>query len=138
MLIKIINKILGDPNEKALKKMKPLVQAINAKEDEFQKLSEEALKAKTSEFKDRLLKGETLDDLLVEAFAVVKNACRRLVGTPYTLGKETLTWDMVHFDCQLLGAITLFHGKIAEMKTGEGKTLVAALPLYLCALAGKG
>ncbi|MFH1012420.1 MAG: preprotein translocase subunit SecA, partial [Candidatus Peregrinibacteria bacterium] len=138
MLTKLINKIIGDPNEKALKKMQPLVEAINAKEEEFQRLSEEALKAKTQEFKDRVVRGEFLDDLLVEAYATVKNACRRLMGAKYQLGKAEKTWDMIPFDCQLVGAIALHQGNIAEMKTGEGKTLVAAFPLYLNALSGKG
>ncbi len=138
MLRTIINAFLGDLNEKTLKKKKPLVEAINRKEAEYQSLSEEALKAKTQEFKERLKAGETLDDLLVEAFAVVKNACRRLVGAKFTLGNEEKTWDMIPYDCQLLGGIILHEGKISEMKTGEGKTLVAALPLYLNALAGKG
>ena len=138
MLTRIVNFLIGDPNEKALKKIRPLVAAINQKETETQSLSEEALKAKTAEFKERFKQGETLDDLLVEAFAVVKNACRRLVGTPYSLGKEESKWDMVPFDCQLIGGIVLHQGKISEMKTGEGKTLVAALPMYLNALAGQG
>ncbi|MFH0820706.1 MAG: preprotein translocase subunit SecA [Candidatus Peregrinibacteria bacterium] len=138
VLTQLINKIIGDPNAKALKKIQPLVVAINRKEEEYQALSEEALKAKTAEFRERIAQGESVDDLLVEAFAVVKNACRRLLGMTYKLGKEEYKWDMVPFDCQLVGGIVLHQGKISEMKTGEGKTLVAALPLYLNALAGKG
>lgn len=138
MLTKLINKIIGDPNEKALKKIAPLVQRINAAEIALQTLSEEAIKAKTDEFRERFKNGESTDDLLVEAFAVVKNACRRLVGKRFTLGKDEKTWDMIPFDCQLVGGIVLHQGGIAEMKTGEGKTLVAALPLYLNALTGRG
>ncbi|MBU0727808.1 preprotein translocase subunit SecA, partial [Patescibacteria group bacterium] len=96
------------------------------------------LKAKTPEFVERLQNGETIEDITVEAFAVVKNACRRLMGTKFTLGKEEKEWDMIPYDCQLLGGLILNDGKIAEMKTGEGKTLVAALPLYLNALTKRG
>jgi len=138
MLNKIINAIIGDTNSKELMKRSPLIEAINQKEVEFQSLSEDSLKAKTNEFIERLSAGETADDLLVEAFAVVKNACRRLVGTKFTLGKEEKTWDMIPYDVQLMGGIMLHEGKIAEMKTGEGKTLVASLALYLNALHKKG
>jgi preprotein translocase subunit SecA len=138
MITKIINAILGDLNEKELKKIRPLVPRIVRQEEEYQKWSAEELKANTAKFKERLQKGETTDDLLVEAFATVKNACRRLVGTKFMLGKEEQTWDMIPFDCQLIGGIVLHKGRIAEMKTGEGKTLVAALPIYLNALTGKG
>jgi preprotein translocase subunit SecA len=138
MLQKIIKKIFGDYNEKELKKKEPIITQINEKEKEYQSLSDEQLKAKTPEFIERIEKGESTDDLLVEAFAVVKNACRRLVGAKYKLGKEEQKWVMIPYDCQLVGGIMLHEGKIAEMKTGEGKTLVAALPLYLNALTKKG
>jgi preprotein translocase subunit SecA len=138
MLTRLIQAIIGDPNEKEIRKKQGTVNLINAKELEYQSLTDEALKAKTAEFKERFQKGETLDDLLVEAFAVVKNACRRLMGVKYTLGKEEKTWDMIPFDCQLIGAMVLHEGKMAEMKTGEGKTLVASIALYLNALAGQG
>ena len=138
MLRKIINVIIGDANEKELKKKTPLIEAINAKETEYQSLSEEQLKGKTGEFIKRLEEGETTDDILVEAFATVKNACRRLSGKKFTLGKDEKTWDMIPYDVQLLGGIILHEGKISEMKTGEGKTLVASLPLYLKALTKKG
>ncbi|MFH0838048.1 MAG: preprotein translocase subunit SecA, partial [Patescibacteria group bacterium] len=138
MLQKIINMFLGDSNEKELKKRAGLVEAINRKEEEYQSLSEESLKAKTGEFIERLKAGETVDDILVEAFAAVKNACRRLIGTKFSLGKEEKVWDMIPYDVQLLGGIMLHEGKIAEMRTGEGKTLVACLPLYLNALTRKG
>jgi preprotein translocase subunit SecA len=138
MLKKIIKKIFGDYNEKELKKKEPIVAQINEKEKEFQKLSDEQLKAKTPEFIERIEKGESVDDIMVEAFAVVKNACRRLVGTKYILSKEEQEWFMIPYDCQLMGGVMLHEGKITEMKTGEGKTLVAALPLYLNALTKKG
>lgn len=138
MLKKIINKVLGDSNEKELKKLAPLVDAINQKEEELQSLSDDELKAKTPEFIERLEKGESTDDIMVEAFAVVKNACRRLCGSKFTLGKDEKEWDMVPYDVQLLGGIMLHKGKIAEMRTGEGKTLVASLPMYLYALERKG
>ncbi len=138
MLRKIINKIIGDANEKAIKQAMPLVEAINAKEIEFQALSEEAIKGKTAEFVERLKNGESTDDILIEAFATVKNACRRISGKKFSLGNEEKVWDMIPYDVQLLGGIMIHQGKIAEMKTGEGKTLVASLPLYLNALEKKG
>ncbi len=120
-----LDKLLGTSSESKLKKLKPKVAAINALEPEMQKLSDEQLRHKTAEFKERLKNGETLDDLLVEAFAVVREAGVRTVG-------------MRHFDVQLLGGMVLHQGRIAEMKTGEGKTLVATLPAYLNALEGEG
>jgi len=134
----MINLVLGDANAKAIKKKSSTIEAINRKEVEYQSLTEEQLKAKTPEFIERIKNGETCDDILVEAFAVVKNACRRLVGTKFALGKDEKTWDMVPYDVQLIGGIMLHEGKIAEMRTGEGKTLVASLPLYLNALTKKG
>jgi len=121
----ILDKIFGDQNEKYLKKIQPIVEKINSLEKDFEKFSNEKLKEKTFEFKEKLRKGETLDDLLPEAFALVREAAKR------TLGQR-------HFDCQLMGGIVLHQGKIAEMKTGEGKTLTATLPLYLNALEEKG
>ena len=112
-------------SEKEVKRIMPLVQKINGLEDSIQKLSDTELRDKTAEFKERLEKGETLDDLLPEAFAVVREASKRVLG-------------MRHFDVQLIGGIILHQGRIAEMKTGEGKTLVATLPVYLNALTGKG
>ncbi len=120
-----LDKLLGTSSESKLKKLKPKVAAINALEPEMQKLTDEQLRHKTIEFRERLQKGETLDDLLVEAFAVVREAGVRTVG-------------MRHFDVQLLGGMVLHQGRIAEMKTGEGKTLVATLPAYLNALEGEG
>ncbi|MBI5421699.1 preprotein translocase subunit SecA [Candidatus Peregrinibacteria bacterium] len=138
MLTRIINAIIGDFSNKELKKITPFVAQINKKEEEYQKLTEAELKDHTRLFKERLQKGETTNDLLVEAFATVKNACRRLVGTKFMLGKDEQTWDMIPFDCQLIGGIALHRGRISEMRTGEGKTLVASLPVYLNALTGKG
>ena len=121
-----VGKVLGgDANERELKKLSPTIEEINALEPEVQALSDDELRAKTDEFRRRLADGETLDDILVEAFAVAREAIRRAVGERA-------------FDVQLLGGIVLHQGKIAEMKTGEGKTLVATLPLYLNALEGKG
>ena len=134
----LLKRILGTKNERDLKKLRPLAERINALEKEMQALSDDALKAKTGEFRERIAKGEALDDLMVEAFAVVKNACRRLCGTTAEVCGHVQTWDMVPFDTQLIGGMVLHHGKIAEMATGEGKTLVATLPVYLNALTGKG
>src|SRR3989339_760799 len=119
------SKLFGDPNAKAVKEIMPLVEKINSLEVEMEKLSLDQLKNKTIEFKERLAKGETLNDLLPEAFAVVRETSKRVTG-------------MRHFDVQLIGGITLHRGQISEMRTGEGKTLVATLPVYLNALAGKG
>ncbi len=138
MLKKIINAVFGEFNEKELKRIQPLVPQINQKEEEYQKLSDDELKANTEKFKERIQKGETVDDLLIEAFATVKNACRRMMGQKFSVGKDEKEWDMIPYDCQLIGGIVLNQGQIAEMKTGEGKTLVAALPVYLNALTDKG
>jgi preprotein translocase subunit SecA len=119
------NKILGDPNARQLKKLEPLVEKINSLEADLEKLSDEQLKDKTQEFKNRLAKGETLDDILPEAFAVVRETAKRVLG-------------MRHYDVQLIGGMILHRGEITEMRTGEGKTLVATLPLYLNALSGQG
>lgn len=137
MLTSILKAIFGSKSARDAKRMAPLVKRINELEVSYQTLSEEQLKAKTQEFKDRLAKGETLDDILCEAFATVKNACRRLCGTTAVVCDHELTWDMVPFDVQLIGGIALHKKKIAEMATGEGKTLVATMPLYLNALTGK-
>ncbi len=134
----IIKKIVGSKNERDLKKMRPLVEKINAYDEEYKALSDDQLKAKTQEFKDRLKKGETLEDIELEAFAVVKNASRRLCGTSVEVIGHPIDWNMVHFDVQLIGGMAIHKGMIAEMATGEGKTLVATLPVYLNALSGKG
>jgi preprotein translocase subunit SecA len=121
----LLAKVIGTANERELKRIRPLIAEINSKEAETQPLSDEQLRAKTAEFRQRVTDGESLEDLLPEAFAVVREAGRR-------------TLNMRHFDVQLIGGIVLHRGKIAEMKTGEGKTLVATLPAYLNALEGKG
>jgi len=121
----IIEKIFGNYSEKEIKRIMPIVEKINSLEPEMEGLSDEELKAKTEEFKKRYADGQTLDDLLPEAFAVVREAAKRVIG-------------MRHFEVQLIGGIVLHQGRIAEMKTGEGKTLVSTLPAYLNALTGDG
>ena len=135
----LLKLLLGTRNERELKKLWPIVHKINGIEAEYQArgLADEDFPRMTQEFRDRVAKGESLDSILPEAYALVKNACRRLVGTTEEVCGHTLTWNMVPFDVQLIGGIVLHQGKIAEMQTGEGKTLVATLPLYLNALAGK-
>ena len=125
MLDTLLAKIFGTKHAREVKKMLPIVQQISALEPEIQKLSDGQFAAKTAEFKQRLADGAALDDLLMEAFAVVREAGRRVL-------------NMRHFDVQLIGGMVLHRGQIAEMKTGEGKTLVATLPVYLNALEGKG
>jgi preprotein translocase subunit SecA len=132
----ILKKIFGTKNQRDINKLLPLVDRINQLDAEYQSLTEEELKANTQQFRDRLAKGETVDDIMCEAFATVKNACRRLCGTTVDVCGHELTWEMIPFDVQLIGGIVLHQGKIAEMQTGEGKTLVATMPLYLNALAG--
>src|SRR3954449_10116324 len=121
----VLAKIFGTKNEREVKEMLPSVAAINDLEPAMRELSDIDLAAKTIEFKEKLAQGATLDDLLIEAFAVVREAGRRVL-------------NMRHFDVQLIGGMVLHKGRIAEMKTGEGKTLVATLPCYLNALEGKG
>jgi preprotein translocase subunit SecA len=133
----LLKRFAGRHYRKFLESVKPVVAKINEIEESYQSLPEEQLKAKTDEFRQRVKDGESLDDLLPEAFAAVKNAARRLVGTTATVNEHEQQWDMVHFDVQLIGGIALHRGKISEMATGEGKTLVATLPLYLNALTGR-
>jgi len=134
----LLTKIFGTKHDREAKKLAPLVDEINQHSPTLEALSEDELKAKTDEFRKRLTDGETLDDIRAEAFAVVKEAARRHVGHSWDVAGIATEWNMVHFDCQLLGGITLHQGKIAEMATGEGKTLVATLATYLNALSGKG
>ncbi len=133
----LLQKFSGRHHRKYVEKCRPVVARINQFETQYQALTEDQLRAKTGEFRARLQQGEALDAILPEAFAAVKNAARRLVGREITVCDHQLTWDMVHFDVQLIGGICLHEGRIAEMATGEGKTLVATLPLYLNALTGK-
>ena len=137
MLSFILKKFSGRHHRKYVEKCRPVVARINEFEQQYQSLTDEQLQAKTTEFQARVQGGETLDQILPEAFAAVKNAARRLCGRKVLVCDHELTWDMVHFDVQLIGGITLHEGRIAEMATGEGKTLVATLPLYLNALTGK-
>jgi len=137
MLSFFLQKFAGRHHRKYVEKCRPVVARINEFEKSYQALTDDQLRAKTDEFRARLKQGETLDQVLPEAFAAVKNAARRMVGRKVIVCDHELTWDMVHFDVQLIGGITLHEGRIAEMATGEGKTLVATLPLYLNALVGK-
>ena len=121
----LLTKIFGDYSSKEVKRVMPIQKKVLSYEDEYSRLSDEELKAKTPEFKERLKTGETLDDILPEAFAVCREASSRVL-------------NMKHFPVQIIGGIILHQGRIAEMKTGEGKTLVATLPAYLNALSGKG
>src|SRR6187551_3153222 len=121
----ILTKIFGDGSGKALRRHQGTVERINALEAGFLALSDEELKAKTAEFRARLAKGETLESLVPEAFAAAREAARR------TLGER-------HYDVQILGGLAIFYGAVAEMRTGEGKTLVATLPAYAAALEGRG
>ncbi len=137
MLSFLLKPFVGRHYKKFLEKARPIVVKINELDRSFTSLTDEQLRAKTEEFRARVTAGETLDQILPEAFAVVKNAARRLVGTKALVCEHELTWDMVHFDVQLIGGIALHEGRIAEMATGEGKTLVATLPLYLNSLNGR-
>jgi len=137
MLSFLFKRFAGRHYKKFLEKARPTVVRINELEQSYQSLSDEQLRAKTEEFRGRLKAGETLDQILPEAFATVKNAARRLVGRPIMVCDHELTWDMVHFDVQLIGGMAIHQGKIAEMATGEGKTLVSTLPLYLNCLNGR-
>ena len=121
----LFKKIFGTYSEKEVKRVMPIVEKINSLEPEMEKLTDSELANKTNYFKEQLANGKTLDDILPEAFAVVREASKRVLG-------------MRHFDVQLIGGIILHQGRISEMKTGEGKTLVATLPVYLNALTGKG
>ena len=125
MIAGLLAKIIGTNNTRELKRLQPIVEQINALEPRISALTDDQLTAKTDEFREQLAQGKTLDDIFPEAFAVVRETSKRKLGQR-------------HFDVQLIGGIVLHQGKIAEMKTGEGKTLTATLPLYLNALAGKG
>ena len=125
MLQSVLTKFFGSKQERDLKKFQPLVEHVSSLEPSVKEFSDEQLRSKTDEFKERLAKGETLDDLLPEAYAVVREAAIR------TLGQR-------HYDVQVMGAIVLHRGRIAEMKTGEGKTLASTMPAYLNALTGEG
>ena len=143
----ILKKILGSKNQREIRRLQPIVRTINAFDEQYKALSDDELRAKTAAWKaevstieDPEALARRLDEILPEAFAVVKNAARRLTERQVTFQvcELPMTWNMVHFDVQLIGGIVLHRGRIAEMATGEGKTLVATLPLYLNALAGRG
>ena len=139
MLENLLKSVFGSKHEREVRRAGPLVDEINRVCAEFEALSDDDLRAKTADFRARLERGEdTLDDLLPEAFAAVKQACKRLCGRTWDVCGIPLTWQIVPYDVQLIGGIMLHEGKIAEMATGEGKTLVATLPMYLNALTGKG
>jgi len=153
MFDRLLKSVFGSKHERDLKRVFPIVDEINRLVEEYRALSDDELSAKTGEFRARLaeatrdvtdleerrrIERETLDELLPEAFAAVKDACRRLVGRTWEVVEIPATWDMVPYDVQLIGGVMLHEGKIAEMATGEGKTLVATMPLYLNALAGRG
>jgi preprotein translocase subunit SecA len=143
----ILKKILGSKNQREIKRLSPMARQINELDEQFKALSDDELRAKTTAWKSELAaitelpeQWAKLDEILPEAFAVVKNAARRLTERQqeFTVCDQPMTWNMVHFDVQLVGGMVLHRGRIAEMATGEGKTLVATLPLYLNALTGKG
>src|SRR5580765_6006218 len=143
----ILKKILGSKNQREIKRLMPTVRRINELDEQFKALSDDDLRAKTAAWKTELAaipelpdQWAKLDEILPEAFAVVKNAARRLTESQhtFTVCDQPMTWEMVHFDVQLVGGMVLHRGRIAEMATGEGKTLVATLPLYLNALTGRG
>jgi preprotein translocase subunit SecA len=145
MIKAIINKIFGSKNEREVKKLEPMLLQINEIEESYQKESEDFLREKTaswqkelSEIKDEEQLKQRLDEILPDAFAVVKNACRRLCGTDVMVRDHPLGWEMIPYDVQLTGGWALHNGRIAEMATGEGKTLVGTLPVYLNALTGRG
>ena len=125
MALKFLTQIFGSRNDRLLKQYRKTVERINALESSLEPLSDDALRAKTDEFKKRVAGGEALEDLLPEAFAVVREGSKRVM-------------KMRHFDVQLIGGMALHNGKLAEMRTGEGKTLTATLPVYLNALSGQG
>ena len=141
----IVKKFIGSKNDREVKRLRPLVARINAFEAELQKVSDDVLRQKTAAWKEEISKiqdneelARRLGEILPEAFAVVKNACRRLCGTEIIVREHPLAWEMIPFDVQLIGGYALHSGRIAEMATGEGKTLVATLPVYLNALSGRG
>ena len=139
----IMKKLFSSRNKRLVNKLWPLVNKVNEYAEQYRALSDEELKAKTTEFKERLKNGETTDDIMCEAYGVVKDACRRLKESPreeentVLVTGHRLKWDMIPFDVQIMGGIVLHQGKIAEMATGEGKTLVATFPMYLNALTGR-
>lgn len=137
-MLSLLRRLVPTKSQREVNRLWHKVEEINRIADSWQALTEAELPKKTEEFLARIRDGESLDDLMPEAFALVKTACRRLLGKRWTVTDQEITWDMVPFDVQLIGGMVLHAGKVAEMKTGEGKTLVAVLPLYLNALSKKG
>ena len=139
MITNLFTSIFGTKRDRQIKQILPLVDQINHRFEEYKdSLSDDDIQKKTEEFRKRINEGEFLDDLLPEAFGLVKDACRRLMGKKWDVVGQPTEWDMIPYDEQLIGGIVLHQGKIAEMATGEGKTLVAIMPLYLNSLTGKG
>src|SRR6516225_411398 len=141
----ILRKVLGSKNQREIRRLRPLVERINRLEQEFQALTDDQLREKTANWKRDLANIEDPEELrsrlnaiLPEAFAAVKNTARRLLEKTILVCDQPVVWNMIHFDVQLIGGIVLHEGKISEMATGEGKTLVATCPIYLNALAGRG
>ena len=122
-MFRFLKKLFGSAHDRLLHKYSKIVHEVNRWDNEYNALTDEQLRAKTQEFRDRLQKGESLDDLLPEAYGVVKNVCRRLCGTEVHVSGYNQKWDMIPYDVQIVGAIAMHHGAIAEMQTGEGKTL---------------
>lgn len=136
-MFEFLTKIFGSAQDRQVKRYRKVVAQVNEWDQKFQQLSDEELRGKTEEFKNRIAQGQTTDDLLPEAYAVVKQVCRRLWDTEVHVSGYNQKWDMIPYDVQIIGAIALHKGSIAEMQTGEGKTLTAVMPLYLNALTGK-
>jgi len=136
-MFSFLKRIFGTAQDRTLRRYRKIVTETNALEEKFQTLSDNELREKTDELKDRFAKGEGTDDLLPEAYAAVKSCCRRMFGTEIHVSGYEQKWDMIPYDVQILGAVALYYGSITEMQTGEGKTLTAAMPLYLNALTGK-
>jgi len=133
----ILKKFFGTAQSRIVKRYSRIIPRVNEWEARYQSLSDEEIREKTFEFKKRISQGESLESILPEAFALVKNTCRRMCGTDVHVSGYDQKWDMIPYDVQILGATAMFHGSIAEMQTGEGKTLTASMPLYLYALTGK-
>ena len=137
MIFNFLTKIFNSKNKRDIKKLTQIVNKINSIELEYQNLTNKQLKNKTVEFKNRILNGESIDQLMSEAYAVIKNTCRRLLNTKIIVCDQPLIWNMIPFDVQIMGGIVLKNKNVAEIATGEGKTLVATFPLYLHSLTGK-
>jgi len=138
MLTFLLNKFFGTKQDREVKRLQPIVENINSWFEKYKNIDDSDFVAKTNEFRKRLKSGETENDILPEAFGLVKEACRRMVGRSWMIDGRMQEWNMIPYDVQLMGAVVLAEGKIAEMATGEGKTLVALFPSYLNALSGKG